>query len=284
MSRCVDVRRARPLLGTIVDIAAGGRSRRRVVAVVDGAFAAVERVQRLMSFHEPDSDVSRLNRAAHHRPIAVHPWTYRVLRAARRLSAQTGGLFDCTVAPTLVRWGYLPAPATSRLRHLVGDWRDIQLLTSHRVRFRRPVWIDLGGIAKGFAVDQAVEALRRGGAAWGCVNAGGDLRCFGRRRQTVYVRHPAQPNRLQAMGDIRDTALATSATYFSRQRVGRRWRTPIVRPSTQRPCTSAISVSVFAPSCLVADGLTKPVLLSDHADDIVRRFNALAVIVAPAAA
>ena len=282
MSCCVEVRRARPLLGTIVEVTAGGASRRRLIEAVDGAFARVQRVHALMSFHGSDSDVSRLNREAHRRSVAVHPWTHRVLRAAQRIAARTDGLFDCTVAPSLVRWGYLPQHRFGRATD--GTWRDIACLSGRRVRFRRPVCIDLGGIAKGFAVDQAVEALQRRGAAWGCVNAGGDARVFGRRRHTVHLRDPIHPGAFHVLRDLPATALATSATYFSRKRLGRRRLAPIVHPSTDRPYDSAASVSVFASRCLVADALTKPVLLSDRPDAILQRFNARAVVLTPAAA
>src|SRR5690349_3613722 len=97
MSRSADapvavIRRARPLLGTLVDIriAADGAA---AAGAIDAAFAAVERVHRLMSFHAADSDLSRLNRSAHERPVRVDPWTFEVLSASRCIAAATGGAF-----------------------------------------------------------------------------------------------------------------------------------------------------------------------------------------------
>jgi len=106
--------RARPLLGTFVEIAAAGVARSDLEAAVEAAFAAVATVHRLMSFHDPASDVSRLNRAApvlgraRGRAVPVHPFTWQVLAAAADMSWRSAGLFDITVAPVLQRMGLLP--------------------------------------------------------------------------------------------------------------------------------------------------------------------------------
>ncbi len=178
---CDNIRRAKPLLGTFVEIQASGASTADLNAGIDAAFDAVAKVHRLMSFHEPDSDVSRLNQSASSHPVRVDPWTYEVLRMAVELQFRSRGAFDITIAPVLQALGLLPG---------VGEgWRDVQrrrspnqveLLGDRLVRFSGPgIRIDLGGIAKGFAVDRALEALRGFGVVNGLVNAGGDLAAFG---------------------------------------------------------------------------------------------------------
>src|SRR4051812_27096948 len=91
-----------------------------------------------------------------------------------------------------------------------GSWRDIILESAGRVRFRRPLLIDFGGIAKGFAVDRAVEILKRKRVMAAIVNAGGDLRVFGSASQLVHLRHPKQPNRAAGVERLRERAIATS--------------------------------------------------------------------------
>ena len=108
------VRRARPLLGTFVEIEVAGSAKSGVNAAIDAAFEAVASVHRLMSFHEPDSDVSRLNREASVRPVSVHAWTYRVLEAAVEMHRRSNGMFDIAVAPTLQAMGLLPGPTMFR--------------------------------------------------------------------------------------------------------------------------------------------------------------------------
>src|SRR5262245_42143107 len=92
-------RRARPLLGTFVDIAVAGAPRDVLDAEVESAFEVVAEVHRLMSAHDPESDVGRLNRSAAARAVSVHPWTYQVLEAALELHRRSVGIFDVAVAP-----------------------------------------------------------------------------------------------------------------------------------------------------------------------------------------
>jgi len=276
-----DVRRCRPLLGTFVEITAASESREHVCNAVELAFAAIERVQRLMSFYEPASDVTRLNRFAARRSVAITPWTFQVLQAAERLHQDTHGTFDITVAAQLLRWGYLPARNSPRSRktHPTGQGA-IELLPANRVRFHEPVQIDLSGIAKGFAVDKAVEALQSAGVASGQVNAGGDLRVFGPSPTTIHVRHPGSPGFVFPIVRISDGAFATSAAYFSRKKWRGRWTTPLVDPLHGRSCKTGDSVSVQAPTCLAADALTKVVMvMGEQSAEILRAYSAAGFIV-----
>src|SRR5262244_1716732 len=105
----VSIRRARPLLGTFVEIAVAGETFDAAEAAVEAAYSAVATVHRLMSFHEADSDVSRLNRSAVSGAVRVHDWTYQVLEAARDLHGRSAGVFDISVAAALQRLGLLPS-------------------------------------------------------------------------------------------------------------------------------------------------------------------------------
>ena len=278
MWRSNRVRRARPALGTIVDIRASGAPTRALDAGIASAFAAIDQVHRLMSFHEPGSDLSRLNRHASRQPVAVHPWTWQVLEAAKLLWKNTGGLFDCAVAPALVAAGYLPTrdeiPAAACAR--MGD---VQLHAAHSVSFARPLLLDLGGIAKGFAVDRAVDALRELGVPQGAVNAGGDLRLFGEQAEPIHVRNPWNPGELLSLGIFSDIAVATSAAYFAEREICSRRVTPIVDPGNGQLVSDRRSVTVVAPECVYADALTKPVFLSGlAAPDFLQLFSAQALI------
>ena len=275
------IRRCRPLLGTFVEITAEGESAEAVNAAVEEAFAAVERVQGLMSFHEQTSDVTRLNREAGRRVVRVHPWTYEVLDAAQQLHAASQGAFDITIAPHLQRWGYLPdyVGAVS----IAADQSAIALLPGNGVWFHRPVQIDLGGIAKGFAVDKAIEAMQMAGVTGGLVNAGGDLRVFGPEASTVHVRRPDAPGRMLPLVKLSNAAVATSANYFARKQVHGCRVTPLVNPQTGRSCNSTRSVSVQAPTCLWADALTKVVMLQgEKSASVLRHLGVSAWIINPA--
>ncbi len=283
MTSCSNsLRRARPLLGTVVDISVSGAPAERLAAAVDRAFGVVARIDALMSFHRPSSDVSRLNRCAWRHAVRVHPWTWHVLRAADELRDRTFGLVDCTIGPTLGRWGFLPpSPASPR-----PTTRLVKFQRGRRIRFGSRFAVDLGGIAKGFAVDRAVASLKADGVPAGAVNAGGDLRVFGAEPQPVHVRDPADRHRAWKIGLLKEGAVATSAVTESRRRFRQRLVSPIVDPRWGRPYVGDRSVSVIASSCMIADALTKPMLLNPR---VGRRalvaFGARAVFVAgPAAA
>ncbi len=274
----VERRRACPLLGTLVEITAQGTSEVDLMSAMSRGFAAAARVQRLMSFHDRHSDVGRLNRLAHRSPVHVHRWTWEVLRTAQQLAQATHGAFDITVGGELVRMSYLPRVACARADPH-ARWRDIELLSDHRVHFARPLYIDLGGIAKGFAVDQAVAGLRAAGVASGLVNAGGDLRAFGTVARRIHLRHPADPGALIPCADIANGALATSAGYFTQRLWHGRAVSPVIDGARRVAITAPFSASVAAPTCMLADALTKLVLLQGpRADGLVRRLGGRAFI------
>ena len=133
------VRRARPLLGTFVEIEVAGAARSKMDAAIDAAFEAVAHVHRLMSFHDDDSDVGRLNREAWLRPIKVHAWTFGVLEAAGKMHRRSKGIFDIAVAPALQSMGLLPRPnGDPPFARQARSHRAIELLEGQSVRFGHP--------------------------------------------------------------------------------------------------------------------------------------------------
>jgi thiamine biosynthesis lipoprotein len=277
------VRRAQPLLGTFVEITASGAPRDDLHAAISRAFESVAVVHRLMSFHERESDVSRLNREAWTRPVRVHPWTYRVLRLSSELYAASAGLFDVSIADELQRHGLLPRFgdfAPSRIGGARPASEPVELLPRQRVRFTRPdVAIDLGGIAKGFAVDRAVATLRACGVRRGLVNAGGDVAVFGPEAFPVHIRDPRHLRRTLLHVEIRDEAIASSRNAFDRTS-DTSGMAMIIDPRTRRPATTILGASVRAPACVLADALTKLVVLAGQSvESLLARYGASAVLV-----
>jgi FAD:protein FMN transferase len=258
-----NIKRCQPLLGTFVEITLRAeKPERSLHHYATKAFELIRCVHHMMSFHDPDSDVSRLNRCGHVAPLRVHPWTYHVMHEAVCLSRETEGAFDITVAPRLVSSGLLPRHAAHTALAEAGRWEDIQLLNDSTVAFRQPLQIDLGGIAKGFAVDKAMDYLSTLGLDGAMVNAGGDLRVLGQMESRVGIRDPRDPHRIGIPAVMLRPALATSAAYFVKQRCGLTKVSAIMHPRTGRPMKSNVSVSVFSQTCIEADALTKAVLLA----------------------
>jgi len=278
------IRRARPLLGTFVEIAAAGKTVDAMEAAVEAAFSAIATVHRLMSFHETESDVSRLNCGAALGAVQVHEWTYQVLAAVCDLHRRSNGAFDISVATALQRLGLLPqVPALCRLpRTEAGSRGDaIQLLPENRVRFAdHAVKIDLGGIAKGFAVDRAVEALRRHGVAAGLVNAGGDLRVFGPPSHVIDIRDPRRPDSRICRVALCNAALASSAGRLDPVRSHHPLNCDIIDPATAMPARSIRGATVCASGCMIADALTKVVMnTGEAAAPILEHYDADALFV-----
>lgn len=272
-------RRAQPWLGTLVDITiADALGDAEPISCFNDAFARVADVHRLMSFHDPASDVSRVNHAAIGESVEVHAHTHEVIRCALAMACATDGIFDVTCAPRLVEWGYLPTPAGDLPEHVPGR-SSLILQDGYRIKKTNAAWIDLGGIAKGYAVDLAIASLRRSGIQSACVNAGGDLRAFGDIAYPVLIRHPLYPNAAAFHTELCEQALATSGTYFSRKRINDRECSALINGSDSQPITAGFSASIRAPTCMLADALTKVVMASaDPQHPVLERFGAAAFI------
>jgi FAD:protein FMN transferase len=260
-----NTRRARPLLGTFVEIDVADVDELHAEDAIDAAFAAVAEVHRLMSFHEAESDVSRLNRTASSGAVAVHPWTYEVVEMAAEMNRRSAGAFDIGVAPALQQLGQLPLDEESPLASAtIMPMADaLELLSDNRVRFTHPsVRIDLGGIAKGFAVDRAIDALRSRGVRSAIVNAGGDLATFGPEARTIHVRDPRSPDKLICRVDVSNQALASTGRRFDPFSSTAPGQSAVIEPKTRTPTHAVHGATVRAPSCMVADALTKVVMIA----------------------
>jgi FAD:protein FMN transferase len=274
-----DWRRMQPWLGTFVEIRVHGGDESLLVSAVNDAFAAIARTHAAMSFHDPASDLGRIHAAPPGTAITVDPWTHTVLCEALDLAHYSQGIFDPTIAKTLVADGVLPE-LTANSAEAHGSWHDILLEDANVVRCRRPLRLDLGGIAKGFAVDRAVDVLVAAGVDGGIVNAGGDLRVFGDQAMPIQVRHPAAAHQQAPLVSLSNEALATSAPTFSRVRRGRRWISALRDGRNGHSHLRPISVSVRAANCCHADGLTKVMLADrDIGTQMLQRYNAHAFIV-----
>jgi thiamine biosynthesis lipoprotein len=239
-------RRCRPLLGTFVEIAAPAGHH----AAIDAAFAAVAHIHARMSFHEEGSDLAALRRAPVGAAVEVDRETVAVLRIAAALHARSGGLFDVAVGAALVAAGRLPhPPAIAQPSLMLGTAADIELIDDTHVSCRAPLLIDLGGIAKGHAVDLAIETLGAAGVDHAVVNAGGDLRVLGNTPEPVWLRE-ADGSTPMAIA-VADAALASSSRPEQGSVHLGYGRVPLPAPQ---------AVTVIADRCVIADAMTKAAL------------------------
>lgn len=273
------LKRCKPLLGAYVEIAVSGElDDAALVALSTKAFNEIELVHQLMSFHDASSEVSVLNANAHERLCHVSQQTEEVLRQALALSQATDGLFDITVGAALVDRGVLPDMGYSGPR--AGLWSDIHLHDGG-VSFDRPLVIDLGGIAKGYAVDQAIAVLERHAPERisASVNAGGDVRMTHWEGESLAVRHPSPERQGEHLAlPMEAAAAATSANTFLESSPA------ILSPRTGAQLADHVSVTVFAQNCMLADALTKVVALDPDCETLLERLGASAQVLEFAAA
>ena len=256
-------RRARPWLGTIVEIGVPQAHE----DAIEAGFAAIARIHGLMSFHEDTSDLAAIRAAQPGQVIRLAPETVTVLRIAADLHTASGGLFNVAIGRQLVKTRFLPRMDTIHLSRFNGGPSDIEIIDDHHIRLHRCTLIDLGGIAKGYAVDCAVAALQAVGVRDGIVNAGGDLRAFGDKPMLVEVR--------MAFGGlsepilIQNSAMASSENSHTRHSFRGQVATPHIGPGNQSIVTGQ-TVSVVANTCVMADAMTKVAMIdADLADRLL---------------
>jgi len=264
------ITRCKPLLGTFVEISLEGDvSDQALIAESSKAFSAIEKIDLAMSFHRPESELSQVNKGALLQAQPLSEEMYFVLSQALYLSKVSDGDFDISVAGRLVAKGQLPQK--EQVVEPSANWQDIEITDRH-IRFHKPLLIDLGGIAKGYAVDRALESIDP--EIKTTVNAGGDLRMTDWRDQLVNVQSPVNPGAVIELPMLAP-AVATSACYNLDE--GNSAIYPKGSPEAQQ---SANSYSVFAKNCILADALTKIAFLnSPSAAEILQNFGAHARVI-----
>ncbi|WP_337287351.1 FAD:protein FMN transferase [Candidatus Methylomirabilis sp.] len=282
----------RVLMGTAVEIEANHPDLSIARSAIEAGLQRMESVDRLMTVFRHDSEIGLVNRVAATRAVAVGQETFTVLTEAEHIGLTSGGAFDVTIHPLVQLWhrtakeDRLPSSqAIEATLGLVGH-DGLSLDPDNRsVRLQRAgMGIDLGGIAKGYAVDVAAETLRHDGVHSGLIDAGGDLRVVGCNRDggiwKIGLRHPLASSRLLLSVLVEDAAVATSGNYFRYVTVSGRQYGHLLHPRTGTPADTALSATVIARSAIRADALATAAMV--HGADamaFIRRVGGIEGIV-----
>jgi|TARA_B100001964_G_scaffold243372_1_gene321167 thiamine biosynthesis lipoprotein len=264
------VKRCKPLLGTYVEVSVSSENDDNTLFdITDDVFSEIHRIENLMSFRNPDSELSYINREAYRHPCPISRDMEEVLTTALNLSKETNGVYDVSIAPSLVRNGLLPDhfPVADER----ANWQDVSIVDGS-ISFRRKVLLDLGGIAKGYAVDRAL-CLMENQVENITVNAGGDLRMKEWSGESVGIK-ASNSKGLKSIVSVpmHQAAVATSANYYMDGNAS-----SIFHPLTKQPVKDKRSISVFAPSCMLADALTKVASLDISLMPVINSYKAKAV-------
>jgi FAD:protein FMN transferase len=247
------IRRSRPLLGTFVEIGIRGGS----AAIFEQAFREIEQVHERMSAHSAESDLAKIALQAHRQWVTVDATTADVIRCSLEWAKESAGAFDpIRAAVELVHSKRRPW-FCEELPDPIATWQALEI-DGLRVRAATPLAIDLGGVAKGYAVDLAAAVITDHGGS-GIVNAGGDLRFIGDEERSAFIRNPDVAGTLFELREIPFAALATTGNYaFSEEQRN----LDLINPLDSKSIFSSISITVFGPNCALADAMTKVVLNS----------------------
>ena len=237
---------------------------------IDSVIAEMHRTDQLMSTYKPESQLSQVNAHAYERPIAVDPDIIDVVSKSFHYSRLSDGLFDVTYASVGhlydYREGRRPSEAEIAAALPAVDYRQVEVDRERcTIRFLRPgMRIDLGGFAKGWAVDRGAEILRSLGIANAMVTAGGDTRLLGDRLGKpwiVGIRDPRRDGEVVTRIPLVDEAVSTSGDYeryFEHEGVRHHH---ILVPGTGRSPSAVRSVTIIGANATHTDGLTKPVFI-----------------------
>lgn len=280
------VQREEAIMGTRIAVELWAEDPASGQALITRVMDEMRRIDELMSTYKSTSQVSQINARAAESPVIVDADLFGLLETALDYSRVTEGAFDITYASVGYLYDYRrhikPTDEAIAAALPAVDYRHVLLdPKTSSVRFSQPgVRIDLGGIAKGWAVDSSIELLRKAGVQRAFVTAGGDTRIIGDRfgqPWMVGIRDPRAEDKVVVRVPLVDAALSTSGDYerfFEAD--GVRYH-HILSPATGRPASAVRSVTIIGSSATRTDGLSKTIFVLgiergmqvlDHAGDI----------------
>lgn len=278
------------VMGTYARIVAVAEESQTAVRSIDAGLKQLTRIDCVMSDYKPDSQLSEVNRDAYKRPVRVSDELFEVLARSTEFSRQTDGAFDITVGPLVDLWRQAgeanQMPTEQQIAQAEAQVGCAKLLldaNENTVRFAvEGMRLDLGGIAKGYAIDKAVEAMKTSGATGGMVDVGGDIKCFGlpkgKKQWLVGLQDPSKlrpedpTQRVLWLGagaieteqtlrelKLNDAAVATSGDYQRFEMIGGRKFSHIINVHTPAGESELCSVTIIAPTAIEADALATAV-------------------------
>jgi len=291
-------RETRILMDTSCTITAVSSSETKAREAIDAGFARIKELEQLLNYFSSTSEISAINKAAGNNPVKASIETLEVVKKAVEIADYTHGAFDPTIGPLTKLWGFSgqnphpTVPPENEIKNAMKltDYKKVKINTSTSEIFleEKGMALDLGGIAKGYATDIAIEAIKAKGIKAALVAIAGDIKGFGLKpnQQTWKVgiqnprsNLPAPPfekggqEGILKKGDgelsddmfatfyLKDKAISTSGDYqrFFMER-GKRYH-HILNPKTGYPSQGVISVSVIAPDGFITDGLSTGVFV-----------------------
>lgn len=262
------------LMDTIVSITVIADSKDAAEKAIEKTFAEIGRFGDRINFYSDTSELAGINRNAGMHSVQVSPETLDLIEKAVFVAEKSGGAFDPTIGPVVKLWNFSHAkrPAEIEIAKALPlvNYRDILVDRTAATVFlkRKGMMIDLGGIAKGYAADLAVESLKKEGILSGLVSIAGDIRTFGmkpdRNPWTIGIKNPRQTgekDEIFAKIRLTNKAISTAGDYerfFMNE--GKRYH-HLLDPKSGHPAGLTRSVSVVAEKGVMTDGFDNAVFI-----------------------
>lgn len=259
-------KQAKEFFGTYVSIECFYDKKIDIEKVTDRCWRRLKEIHASMNSYSSDGDVARINDSGFY-GVQVRSDVYKLLDSSLKFSRLTGGAFDVTVSPLVAVWknaaenGQLPLEDTVQIAKNKVGYTFIQLERDNTVFLKKKgMKIDLGAIAKGYAVDEVARILEQNGVKNFLIDAGGDIYCRGlydgKTNWTVGVQDPTKENTVVGVLKIKDAAVTTSGDYERFYTIGSKKFSHIIDPNTGYPQETVISVTVIAAKAFQADAFS----------------------------
>ncbi len=260
-------------MGTNVEIKVVAKDSTKANDAIQSAFKEIERIEKIASNFNKDSELSQLNLKG----FSSHPELFDIINKSMDYAKLTEGAFDITVYPLTKLWGFntdtsegtgIPqgkykVPTDKEIKdtlEIVG-YERIKLDYKNKKVYLNRSKLDLGGIAKGFAVDKAINILRERGIRKALVNAGGDIKFIGNKKWRIGIQHPRLKDKLITTIKLKNKAIVTSGDYERYFMINEHRYQHIINPITGYPATECISVTIIADDATDADALATGVVV-----------------------
>ncbi len=274
-----EVSRSQILLGTLVEVTVFGTEDEKLNEAIEAAFDEFRRVQDAFS-RSGEGELGQLNQADPGTFIEISPELFGLLQQAQEYQALSQGAFDVSLGQLQDLWGFVEdwqgegqVPTDEQIETFLVQSHRFTLEDGKAARNSLTTHVDLGGIAKGYAVDRAIEVIKTFPVEAALVNAGGNLRSFGQvpepflfwvepRPFDIALQHPRQPRRFLGSFEFReDRAVSTSGDYQRFFTVDGQQYHHILDPFTGKPSSLLISSTILAPTAMAADALSTAVFV-----------------------
>ena len=275
------IKQTRMIMGTFAEVSIYSNDEKTAGKAIEESLDEMERMDRIMSNYKNDSELSKVNKKAAKSPVPCNAELLDVIERSQYYSELSGGAFDITVSPIVALWGFFSekghVPPDKEIEKVLPavSYRNIVINKSNDTKKPATIifkntqtQIDLGAIGKGYAVDKALEIIRKFGINNGCINLGGNIYVLGtppdKNAWKIGVQNPRNKDEILGYLELKNEATATSGDYERFFEFNGKRYSHIINPQTGRPVSGTLATTIVAPTGTEVDALSTSVFVLGH--------------------